>query len=1475
MRNADDPNVRARTRGLIEYLGDFARSHRRPVRDCARYESVAWLADLTDSSERSLPDPGRVLASIEYQGKRPNPEPPSALEGWLDPAAFTKPGPEDPQLARQKPSRESQAGDADPEAAVLVAPEILRAYSEWLPAWREWAQYELDAEPCRRLHRQLTQMSRWAAQADDRYEAVLGVGLLTRQVPRNRQISRHVVSHRVSVIVDKVTWRVDVVLADDGEARFEDRDFLVADDGYVAERVEHVREELADQAYHPLSEDTWQLLRSWTERAFDEAVRCDESWGSSAGHGEELVLTMAPAIILRERDTGSVIDYYDRIAGSLNDPTTPTPLGLAQLVDLLSREERVAWDGPRARNGHRAAVPLAEALLPLPANHQQQDVLERMYSDTAVVVQGPPGTGKTHTIANLICALLSQGLRVLVTSQKDQALRELRDKLPAPVRDLCVMLTGVSRDGTGEFERSVTALTDRLSAGTAASIEREIRQLSGQRKQLLGRESELRAAILASREAEWTEHAEIAPGYGGTLAAITSMVIARASRCDWLPPLPPGRQAASTRPPLQPSEAIEFHNLLLGQTSARLARRAQRIPDLNPELKEDRFEGLVQGAREADTLEGRSGDIVRALASLGELLPVEVTRHVEAAAAAAHRMLLPTQTARWDPRDWRTQALSAMLSARRHVLWKQVSAGVRDLEEAQRLLASPDQPRVAVPDAGHDQTAALIRSGERLHAYLAGGGKLRRRMPPEAQRNAQEFLGSCRVDGQPPASARDVGAILDRLRAAMAIASAEERWEATGMRFRHGTGIAAAVASLTERHAQLAEIERIVMARDAIDAILTRRGHRLSLLAEPEGWDALCAAVPDAIKLSKRQQFHVALGRYAGMLPGAVPGDPPELGQLRQAVRAKDAPGFRRALAGLEQARREQADQQRCDELLGRLSAGHPELARLLADTATDDCWPGRLRSLPEAWSWRIAEAFCGSVRDPGHDRELQQDLDQVQSTLRRVTEDLVAAQAWQHCLNRVTAEQRSALYSVRTAMSRVGKGTGRYAEGHRSAARSAMRVARGAVPAWIMPIQKVAEIIPAEQDAFDVVIIDEASQAGLEALFLTWLAPRVIAVGDDKQCAPGYSAQEHQRHYDRLRECLRDLPDHERNVFAPDANLYEILSTRFPQVIRLEEHFRCMPEIIGWSSRKFYNDSLIPLRQFGADRLEPLKVVHVQGGHVEGRDGNIRNEPEAKLIVEKLRELLEDPAYATDPKKFGIIALQGTGQAPLIEGMILDSFEPSVVERHDIRVGTPPDFQGAERDVIMLSMVIAEPRQARTQLTDQRRYNVAASRARDQMWLFTSVKRDGLSRDDLRYSLLEYMEAPPSPWGESPALDQVSPDEPQDPFDSLFEQRVFRTIRQRGYHVIPQLKVGRQRRIDLVVSGSSSRLAVECDGRIAHRTPAQVRDDMERERELRRAGWKFWRVRDSEFSFNPERAMESLWAELARLGIHPEDGRT
>src|SRR5262249_40588419 len=103
-------------------------------------------------------------------------------------------------------------------------------------------------------------------------------------------------------------------------------------------------------------------------------------------------------------------------------------------------------------------------------------------------------------------------------------------------------------------------------------------------------------------------------------------------------------------------------------------------------------------------------------------------------------------------------------------------------------------------------------------------------------------------------------------------------------------------------------------------------------------------------------------------------------------------------------------------------------------------------------------------------------------------------------------------------------------------------------------------------------------------------------------------------------------------------------------------------------------------------------------------------------------------------------------------------------------------------------------------------------------------------------------------------------------PYESWFELEVALAIAGRGFRVVPQFEMA-DKRIDLMVEGSSSRLAVECDGDEWH-GPERFADDMHRQRKLERMGLTFFRVRDSAFYANRETALAPLWKELSRLGI-------
>lgn len=161
-----------------------------------------------------------------------------------------------------------------------------------------------------------------------------------------------------------------------------------------------------------------------------------------------------------------------------------------------------------------------------------------------------------------------------------------------------------------------------------------------------------------------------------------------------------------------------------------------------------------------------------------------------------------------------------------------------------------------------------------------------------------------------------------------------------------------------------------------------------------------------------------------------------------------------------------------------------------------------------------------------------------------------------------------------------------------------------------------------------------------------------------------------------------------------------------------------------------------------------------------------------------------------------------------------------------------------------------------------KRRFNVAASRARDQMWVVYSLNPEtDLQPGDIRYLLIKHA-LDPKAWEQE--IEQLF-----DKTESPFEEQVLRRLIARGYSVQPQFPVGAYR-IDLVVSGSGRRLAVECDGERWH-GPDKLLEDMERQAILERLGWRFARIRGSLFFRDAERAMDDVFQQLDEIGITPE----
>ena len=1459
-----DDELKSRVARLLRFLREIVEARSNPVLRFDDHVQVEWLysSEIPVRLDPKAGQGGVVLRAPRIAVDDP-PEPPALLTGWLDPQVVGDSRYREIELADASTAasrRRGEAQESDADFDIRKAYEIKKAFEQYSESWKQWAQEDRDRRPKAALYQALQLMMQELASRPESIELVVASGLLTSSNPDpQRSVRTHLLTQSAGIERDVRTGDLLVRLVAGSAPRLEDGQLLTGSKDFDTSGSVALAEKLHGNVDSPLGEGVEEFLREWATRVPRHEIEVLDRLGppgALAYIDDDRTLTVSPALVLRTRDSFALVEYYEQMIADLDAADSPVPLGLAQLVDAIEPADRMAW---LERTGAGASAALAEdPLFPLPANAEQSQIIERLGRDSGVVVEGPPGTGKTHTIANLMSGLLARGQRVLVTSEKSQALRVLRDKLPPELQELCVSITDLSRGGSDELNRSVAKIAERKTSFDEVSEQQKIDALTTRRAAALARRTELLNRVSVLRESETVVHEYVSDGYDGTVASIVRKVKAAEGAHEWLPgPL------LADRPPFDGAQVDQLRALIATSDGAREQRSRQVLP---------RPETMLPNSAELAALCRRVHTLIDAVPPLAADL-ITLLSGVEPAVSSDIRSLCEELAARVrvvaELDATYARVTDSVLSGEASHLWSRVS-GIDDLVAT----AAASDRYIGAHDVQCSSTsAATLQAMDALAAALESGIEWKPRFRRSEEQKAVEALGIvATVDGQPATSAMAARLVAEHIRALDTVQTAAVLLADLAIVVPLDGPRSIRVNTVAQIADRLRSVAAVVAARDALV-------HRLYTVSPAAPWIRSLAEAQEiagaAAAISARVDIDIARAELDALQFAVATridaGTSPEGLNLVTALGAADPAELAGAVSAYAQACAEQENQLLLESMSATLSAVAPALFELVKDTAADPEWDELSWQLSKAWAWRRAREWVGEQHHGGLEQQLEAELAAADVDIAYLTTRLAAASAWLNSLQRMTAVEVRALQTYREHISSIGSGAGKYAETYRSAARSAMREAQSAVPAWVMPLSQVLASIPPVPGSFDVVIVDEASQADITSLFLLYLAPRVIVVGDDRQCAPADVPQAGTLEdvFDRLDVYLPDLPEHVRATLTPRSSLFSMLRTRFGQVVRLREHFRSMPEIINWSSQQFYGDSpLVPVRQFGADRLPPLRHTYVRGATVTGKNASLVNRTEAIAIAEQISECLADAAY--DDLTFGVVVLQGQSQVDEIRNELIKRIGIEQWEQRRLRVGTPPDFQGDERNVVFLSMVVAPDQNFATLTSNQykRRFNVAASRAQDQLWLFHSVTVDRLKRADLRNSLLGYVTSV-SPAPADPMPQNVSREIRKAPFETLLEQQLFNDLVERGFHVNPGVEVN-NRRIALVVTGESSRLAVECDGDSFSTTPAQRSADLQREQELKRCGWTFWRVRESEYHLDRDGALDSLWFTLARLGIKP-----
>jgi hypothetical protein len=252
----------------------------------------------------------------------------------------------------------------------------------------------------------------------------------------------------------------------------------------------------------------------------------------------------------------------------------------------------------------------------------------------------------------------------------------------------------------------------------------------------------------------------------------------------------------------------------------------------------------------------------------------------------------------------------------------------------------------------------------------------------------------------------------------------------------------------------------------------------------------------------------------------------------------------------------------------------------------------------------------------------------------------------------------------------------------------------KNAFPCILAGIRDFAEYIPLESEIFDIVIIDEASQVSIAQAFPALLrAKRVIVFGDKKQFSNLQSSQArsdtNREYLNRLKEVFienisSDTIHLERlekfNIKTSILDFFESINNYH---IMLKKHFRGYKEIISYSSKYFYSDSLQAVKI----RVKPIDMV-IRFTNIDHDEKIEVNSNTNQLEIEAILAEVEALSKNNPSVSIGILTPFKDQQKLLCEAFSKHPEYENYCLNHKLKIMTFDTCQGEERDVILYSLV-------------------------------------------------------------------------------------------------------------------------------------------------------------------------------------------
>lgn len=417
--------------------------------------------------------------------------------------------------------------------------------------------------------------------------------------------------------------------------------------------------------------------------------------------------------------------------------------------------------------------------------------------------------------------------------------------------------------------------------------------------------------------------------------------------------------------------------------------------------------------------------------------------------------------------------------------------------------------------------------------------------------------------------------------------------------------------------------------------------------------------------------------------------------------------------------------------------------------------------------------------------------------------------------------------------------------------------------PCFLMSPLSVAQYLPADSTPFDLIIFDEASQIPVwDAIGVIARGKQLIVVGDPKQMPPTNFFQKGENENDD--ETFDDTEDLE-------SILDECLAAGIHST-HLNWHYRSRHEsLIAFSNHHYYEDRLYTFPAARNTEKLGIRFEFVKDG-IYDRKATRTNSKEAEALVNYIFDRLK---HANGQyRSIGVVTFN-QAQKDLIEDLIekerskhptLESYFSETLEE-PLFVKNLENVQGDERDVILFSIGYAPDINGKFLMNfgplnrqgGERRLNVAITRAKEQVVVFSSIHADQIELSRTKAvgaahlkHFLDYAEK----------RFEIRPNTNfEDSVDGLRDE-IANFLTKKGYTV--ERNVGCSGfRIDLALlhpeKPNEYLLGIECDNATyAAQITTRDRDNL-RHQVLKGLNWHIYRAWCIDWTFDRERAENAL----------------